>query len=117
MRSRATAAAYEDADLAYVVFVMEAATTDDVLIVGFVVGVVKAARAKWSSVDGAPIVTIVAALAGSLAAVALSVSSTGTFDAQTVARGVVTGAAAVGGIAAIDRIKAPTPVPSGTPTL
>ena len=96
---------------------METTTTDDVLVIGFVVGAVKAARAEWASVDGAPIVTVVAAIAGALAAVVLAVSKTGVFDAQTVARGLVTGAAAVGGIAAIDRIKAPTPIPKATPTL
>lgn len=92
-------------------------TTDHALVIGFVIGVVKAVRAKWPSVDGAPVVTIVAALVGILASALITVLTTGHIDAQAVVRGIVLGTAAVGGIATIDRIKAPTPVPEVTSVL
>lgn len=80
--------------------------TDQVLIVGFVVGVIKVLRTRFTAVDGAPIVAAIAVLAGAVAATTLSLATTGKVDIQTIARGFVSGAAAVGSITAIDRLKA-----------
>jgi hypothetical protein len=80
--------------------------TDQVLIVGFVVGVIKVLRTRFTAVDGAPVVAAIAVFAGAVAATVLALATTGRIDVQTVARGFVSGAAAVGSITAIDRFKA-----------
>ena len=79
--------------------------TDQVLIVGFVVGVIKVLRTRFPSVDGTPVIAAIAIFAGGIGAATLALATSGHVNVQTVARGFVSGVAAVGSMTAIDRLK------------